>query len=807
MKTLIAIFISFSFGYAQLNKSVGTFQSVVKDQNSYLIKTENSTIKLSMYSPTIIRVRINNSELWDDFSYAIIRNADAKSNFLLSESATKLTFATDSLQLVVTKFPVRFAFYDKKNRLLNEDEPSFGTSWLGEEFTTYKKIQADEKFIGLGEKTGGLNRRGSSYVNANTDAFGYGSNADPLYQSIPFYMGIHNGLQYGIFYDNSHKTHFNFGASNDRFMSFGSEAGEMNYYFIGNSSVANIIQSYSFLTGTIEMPPYWSLGYQQCKYSYYPDEEVLSIAKTFRDKKLPIDVMYLDIHYMDAYKVFTWNKDRFPDPKKMTSDLKKMGIRTAVILDPGIKIEKGYPAYDQGVKDSLYLTYPDNTYYSGQVWPGWCHFPDFTNGKVRDWWGNAMKEPYVDNGIEGFWNDMNEIATWGQNIPNLVQFYYEGKKTTFRQGRNIYGLNMARSTFEGTKKLMNGERPFVLTRAGYAGIQRYSAVWTGDNVSSDEHMMLGVRLMNSMGISGIPVTGMDIGGFTGNPTPNLYARWMSIGAFSPFCRSHVAIDQKEQEPWSFGKKVEAISRNYINLRYKLLPYLYSNVYKASTTGLPIQRSLTIDYAHDSKIYDDKYQNQFFCGDGIMVAPTESWRYYMNVYLPGNDWYEFYNDKYYKGNEEILTTAPVERLPVYVKGGSIITTQSLTQSTVESPTDTLVVNIYNGKAGSTFVHYEDDGKTYQFETGNYFKRTISLDNKNKKLSFDKADGKSKSKFKSIKVQFHGYGSLSKLKAKSENFNLLSSILNFDPIGSANNLEVAKISSLTVENKSDKFTIAW
>lgn len=805
-KLLIALFSTYG-SYAQLNTSIGNFKSITQSNGIYTIQAENSVVKLSVYSPSIVRVVINPFPSWDDFSYAVIQKPDLNIKFELQESDTKLVFKTDSLTLSIDKKPIRITLLDKNNKLLNEDVPAFGTSWMGEELTTYKKIQKDEKFIGLGEKTGPLDRRGQSYVNNNTDAYAYGNYTDPLYQSIPFYIGIHNGLQYGIFQDNSHKTYFNFGASNDRFMSFGSASGEMNYYLIANSSVAKIIESYTFLTGRIEMPPYWSLGFQQCKYSYYPDTEVLSIAKTFRDKKFPLDVMYLDIHYMDNYKVFTWDKNRFPNPLQLTTDLKKMGINLAVIIDPGVKIEKGYDFYEQGVKDSLFLTYPDHKNYAGEVWPGWSHFPDFTNPKARSWWGNSFKEAYVDKGVVGFWNDMNEISTWGQNIPNLVEFNYEGKRASIRKGKNIYGLNMARSTFEGTKNLMNGERPFVLTRAGYAGIQRYSAVWTGDNVSTDEHMLLGIRLLNSMGISGIPVTGMDIGGFTGNPTPGLFARWMSISAFSPFCRAHVAIDQKDQEPWSFGKRVESIARNYINLRYKLLPYLYSNFYLANTTGMPIQRSLSIDFAHDNKIYDHKYHNQFFCGQSIMVAPTESYREFLEVYLPGEDWYELYNDKFYKGNEEIVVKAPLERLPIFVKGGSIIPMQSLTQNTMEKPTDTLVIHVYNGKNGSEYVHYEDDGKTYQFKDGKYLKRKITLDNKNKKLVFEKVEGAFSSKFNSYKIIFHGYAPLKKLGAKQAYYGFINAVPKFDPVLDVSNVDIANVQSFTIAGKNEKMQIAW
>lgn len=802
------------YGQAQPHRSLGSFTGIEKEPGGYVLNTNSGQLRLQAYSPTVIRVRASQTGAWDEFSYAVITSPDEKTNFNYTENAQALTFTTDSLTLIVGKSPVRLRFYDKKGRLLNEDEPAFGMGWLGEEATTYKKLQADEKFIGLGEKTGNLNRRGEGYTNWNTDNFGYGTNADPIYQSIPFYIGVHNGLQYGIFMDNSHKSHFNFGASTDRFSSFTAESGEMNYYFIGHSSVSKIIESYTQLTGRMEMPPLWSLGFQQCKYSYYPDKELLNVAQTFREKSIPADVLYLDIHYMEAYKVFTWHKERFPAPKTTIDQLKKLGFHLAVIIDPGIKVEKNYKAYEEGVKDSLFLTYPDKTNYTGMVWPGWCHFPDFTNPKTRAWWGQSFKSAYVDNGVEGFWNDMNEPATWGQRFPNLVEFNFEGKKGTHRRGHNLYGLQMSKATFEGTRALMNGKRPFILTRAGYAGIQRYSAVWTGDNVSTDDHMLAGIRLLNSMGLSGIAFTGMDVGGFTGNPSQNLFARWMSISAFTPFYRAHVAIDQKDQEPWAFGKKTEEISRNYVSLRYKLIPYLYSAFYEAASTGMPIQRSLALQHTHDGLVYDGKYQNQFYCGPAIMVAPVESHKDLVRAYLPGNDWYDLYNDKYYKGNEEIITACPIERLPVFVKGGSIVPMQSLVQNLSEQPSDTLNLHVYYGGTGSTYTYYEDDGESYRHKDGQYYKRVIGLDMKGRKLTLKKAEGQLVSKFKTLKVVFHGFPSLAGLKASAtalktatEYVNFIKPLPHFDPVGTGAQPETAKVQTTIVTNSNDIISLVW
>jgi alpha-glucosidase len=797
----------------KLNTSLGNLVDFKKTESGIEGKTSFGDFKVIVYNSSVFRIRLAQNNGFDNITYGAIAEPVKNTKFTIQDTEKSITISTDSITLIIQKSPVRYSFFNKKNQLLNEDDPSFGTSWIGDQVTTYKKLQKDEKFIGLGEKTGNLNRRGEGYTNWNTDFYAYPANADPIYLTIPFYLGIHGGTQYGIFMDNPYKSHFNFGASTDRFSSFTAEDGEMNYYFFGGSAVSKIIEDYSWLTGRMEMPPLWSLGYQQCRWSYYPDQEVLRIAKTFREKLIPADVIYLDIHYMDAYKIFTWHPVRFPEPRKMLSELKSLGFHTTVIVDPGIKVEKGYKSYEEGIKENLFLKYPDQSNYTGQVWPGWCHFPDFTNPQAREWWGNSFKG-YVEDGIDGFWNDMNEPATWGQRFPDLVEFDFEGQKGTHKKGHNIYGMNMARATFEGTRKLLNGRRPFVLTRAGYSGVQRYSAVWTGDNQANDEHMMAGVRLLNSMGLSGIPFVGMDIGGFTGNPSKELFARWISIGALTPFCRAHVSAGNKDQEPWSFGEQVEEISRNYIQLRYNLMPYIYSKFYESSQNGMPVMRSLAINYTHDPKIYDWKYQNQYFFGDALLIAPSESNKDLTRVYLPEKDFYDFYNDKYYSGSEEIIASSPIDRLPVFVRGGSIIPMQSPVQNLSEKPNDTLFIHVYNGKANNSFLYYEDDGDTYQFKSGSFYSRMIRFNPAKRSIDLDPVQGSYASKFKILKVIFHGFSELkkelivdgNKQVLKSEKITHIKPYLKYD-YNQAIAGEMMNVFSVTIRNVQEKVTINY
>ncbi|HPE35261.1 MAG TPA: glycoside hydrolase family 31 protein [Bacteroidales bacterium] len=757
---LIFIFSSITaMNQNNLNTSLGEFVNLDRNPSNqtFTFKTDNGIAAVTIFTPNIFRIRIA-KKFGTDHSFAVV-GKPVRGNFDYGEDKTSFFISTDSLLLEVNKKPLRLTFKTKDGQVINQDDHNFGTSWIGTEVTAYKVMQEGEKFIGLGEKTGNLDRRGEAYEHWNTDNPYYDGNSDPLYASIPFYIGIHHDLNYGIFLDNTHKTIFNFGASNDRFSYFSAEDGEMDYYFIYHKNVADILKSYTWLTGRMELPPLWSLGYQQCRWSYTPDNEVLRIASTFREKKIPADVIYLDIHYMDNYKIFTWNPVDFKQPKKLLSDLKALNFRTAVIVDPGIKVEKGYDAYEEGVEQQLFVKYPDGTDWTAQVWPGWCHFPDFTGEKARLWWGEKFKG-YVEIGIEGFWNDMNEIATWGQQVPGMIEFDWNGNKTTYREAKNMYGMQMARATFEGTKKLMNGRRPMNITRAGFAGMQRYTILWTGDNQATDHHMMLGVKLVNSLGLSGLSFTGSDVGGFGGNATPALFARWIQIGAFTPFFRGHSTYNSISQEPWVFGEDVERISRNYIQLRYNLLPYLYTAMRESSVNGMPVNRSLAINYTSDEKIYHRNYEHQFLFGPSIMVVPVESSVMITKAYLPKGEWFDLYSDESFAGEQEIFAESPIDKLPVYVAAGSMIPMQSPVQHTAEMPSDTLFVHLYKSNRTKDFCwqYYEDDGLTYAFENGEYFLRQMIYKPGINEVEFAKVEGNFTSKFKHIRLVFHGFNDI-------------------------------------------------
>jgi alpha-glucosidase len=773
-------------------------------------KSSFAFFNLTVFDTGIIRVQASRFESFESNPYSVIGQPKGV-NFELEDLGDQLILTTQLLRVEINLASFALTFFDTHGKLLNQDD-SFGVSWIGTEVAAYKKLQPNEKFLGLGEKTGNLNRFGNAYTNWNTDYFAYGVGDDPLYLSIPFYLGVHNQGHYGVFLDNTHKSLFNFGASNNRFASFSAEDGDMDYYFFHYPSISEIITAYTWLTGRMQMPPKWALGFQQCRYSYYPESEVYAVAQAFRDKKMPADVIYLDIHHMEAYKVFTFDGEKFPNPKALIAGLKAKGFKVVVILDPGIKTESSYAPYREGLEQGLFVNYPDGQTYEAQVWPGWCAFPDFTKEATRSWWEEKMAF-YTEAGVDGFWTDMNEPASWGQCTPNLLEFDFEGEKASHRKARNAYGMQMARSTQAGASKQAPEKRPFVLTRSGFAGIQRFAAAWTGDNVASEEHMLAGIRLVNSLGMSGVAFAGYDVGGFAGEASKNLFARWMSIAAFSPLYRAHSMINTKDAEPWAFGEEVEEISRNYLKLRYELLPTLYSAYYQSTHTGLPLTASLAIHYPQDEQIYQSAFQNEYLFCEAFLVAPVESFREITKVYLPQGEWYYLYSDQKHQGNQVIYQDCPLNYLPVYVQAGKLFAQQSQIQHTGEQHDGILSIHLYKGKTGSTYVHYEDAGEGLNYLEGDYFSQEVQYQPEVSALKIKQSAGQLTSQYHSIRLYFHGFEALNPeihgvaQEIHADDFGFLGKLTEFDPLPDQTHpyLEIKQLPYIQFQHTSDELEI--
>ncbi|MBX9851251.1 MAG: DUF4968 domain-containing protein, partial [Cytophagaceae bacterium] len=575
-------------------------QSWKREGNSFFFYCTEAALEVSVKTDKIIRIRFTaDGEFMKDFSYSFAHAFEGKVKSVeFVEEEDNFVVITSFLEVSISKKGLKVKVLDKNGLVLSEDEKGF--HW--EEHKKYggnivfnsRKVQSGEHFFGLGDKSCDFDLRGKRFELWGKDTYGFLKNSDPLYKNIPFFYGLHHKAAYGIFFDNSFRSFFDFGFERKNVASFWAQGGEMNYYFIYGPNLMEVAEQYTDLTGKPEhLPPLWALGFHQCKWSYYPEKTVRNITSEFRERKIPCDAIYLDIDYMDGFRCFTWNKDYFPDPAKMVSDLSRQGFKTIVIIDPGIKIDKNYWVYKEAKEKGYFCQRMDGPLMKGSVWPGECNFPDFTNPVVREWWADLFKGLIAENGIKGVWNDMNEPAVFEiETFPYDVRHDYDGQPCSHRKAHNVYGMQMTRATYEGVKKFRKPNRPFVITRSCYSGIQRYSSVWTGDNIATWEHLWIANMQCQRLAVSGISFCGSDIGGFIETPTGELFVRWIQLGVFHSFFRVHSSGDHGDQEPWSFGPEYEDLARKFIELRYQLLPYIYTTFWQYQKSGTPMLRPMT-----------------------------------------------------------------------------------------------------------------------------------------------------------------------------------------------------------------------
>jgi alpha-glucosidase len=705
------------------------------DGKTLLFRGTQGILSVTPLSDDIIRVRFTQSQDFGrDLSYAVINREFTAPTVKADIHPDTTTLTTASLKIMIQQSPLRISFADSAGNVLDADDPARGISFAGPEFRVAKKLSNDEHVYGLGEKTGRLNKRGwqlggYNYVMWNSDTPTYDSSTDPLYSDIPFFMVTRGGAAHGIFLDNTWRSFFDVGRENQRLLTFGAAGGDLDYYFINGPAPKKVIERYSALTGRMPLPPLWSLGYQQCRWSYYPESRVRLLADTFRQKQVPADGLWLDIHYMQDYVPFTWNHERFPDPKKMISDLRAQGFHVVTILDGHPPALKGYAPYEEGLAGNYFVKNPDGSVFEGPVWPSnagshpMSVFPDFSNPATRKWWGGLYKS-LLDVGVAGIWNDMNEPSvfnTLNGTMPDDVIFNNEGQPATSLEMHNTFGQLMSRSTFEGLSRLQPDKRAFVLTRSTFAGGQRYAALWTGDASTDWPSLRQSVCTLLGLGISGFPFVGSDIGGFGQMPSGELLTRWLQTAVFYPFMRMHTPIDTPDKEPWSFGWRYEAVNKRAIELRYELLPYIYNVMQQASETGVPALRPLFLDFPDDAKAAT--IDDEFLFGSDLLVAPVLSeGAQSRTVYLPAGDWYNYWTGHYYSGPASFSIPVTLDSIPIYVRGGGFIFRQPVVQNTGQMPGNPLRVLIAPGNSSVSL--YEDDGESLKYRHGDFMRRKFT-----------------------------------------------------------------------------------
>lgn len=710
-----------------------------------------ASLAVTLLAPDLVRVRAHfpGQTPVKDHSWAVAKTDWPALDWQLEEAADHLTLRTAELHVVIRRDPVLVEFREAATgRVINADHRPVARDPETGRVTAAKKLGFDEHFYGLGEKAARLDKRRGKFVMWNSDTPGYEEGRDPIYQSIPFYLGLERGAAYGLFYDNAHRSTFEFGHLSQETADWSAEGGELNYYFFHGPALKKVVSRYTELTGRMPMQPLWALGHQQSRYSYYPDKLVEHIAAEYRRRRLPLDVLYLDIHYMDAYRVFTWDRTRFPDPDGLMRRLDQQGLKVVTIVDPGVKhqppppgfkdpeknrdlapSDQSYYVYNEGLAGDYFLRQRDGSLYIGEVWPGPSVFVDYTREDARRWWGDLHRS-LTDRGIDGIWTDMNEPADFldqtGKRHANIV-FDDLGQKAAYAGHRNLFALNMARSTYEGLQRLQPDRRPFVITRAGYAGVQRYAVKWTGDNNATFAAVGLNIPMFASLGLSGQAFVGADVPGFIGRGDGELLARAYQVAAFAPFLRNHTAIDQYDKEPWRFGPHYEGIVRKFLELRYRLLPFLYTTLEEAHRTGVPLFRPLVLNFQEDEAVAN--LDDQFMVGDALLAAPvTRAAQREREVYFPAGLWYDQWTGTLAsRGGETLTVRAPVDHLPLYVRGGSIVPSTVVMQHTGEKPWNPLRFDIYpDAQGAATGSLYEDDGTSPAHLQGQFRRTTLTLD---------------------------------------------------------------------------------
>ena len=586
--------------------------------------------------------------------------------------------------------------------------------------TIIKKLGKDDAIYGLGDKPGCLNKRGYSYVNWNTDdPAPHVDSFKSLYKSIPFFIVLGDEYCYGIFADNTYKTTFDFGYENTDYYFVEHEKGELDYYFMPGNDMAEVVGLYTSLTGTTPLYQRWIYGSHQSRWGYYTQDEVLDIADKFRELDIPCDVIHMDIDYMNGYRVFTFDDKKFPDVKGLSEKLADRGVKLISIIDPGVKKDEDYFMYKEGMEMDAFAHDTDGSVYENAVWPGTSVFPDFTKQSVRSWWGDKTKI-LLEHGISGIWNDMNEPASFNGPLPDDVQFEYGAHEKV----HNIYGHFMAKATYEGLAKNDGGKRPFVLTRAAYAGSQKYCGGWTGDNHSIWAHIALSLEQVCNLSVSGLAMCGSDIGGFGSDTTPELLVRFYEAAVFVPFFRNHSAMGTRRQEPWQFDETTIDAVRKTVKLRYRFIPYIYDLAHECEKTGAPIVRPLVYEYPVDKHVRN--ISDEYMLGSFVLVAPVIApGKEAREVYLPDGDWYDYYTGEKYSGGRYILADAPLDKVPVFIKAGAIIpVADGEIRSTEDITEDKISILTYPGKG--SFVHYQDDNETFAYRDGTYNAVEYTLD---------------------------------------------------------------------------------
>jgi alpha-glucosidase len=616
---------------------------------------------------------------------------------------------------------LRLTFADNQGKLICKDlvsPPSLA-----------KSSGLDEFYYGCGDATGPLNRRDRSLVQWNSDAYWWQESTDPLYKAIPFFLGLKEGRCWGLYLDSTYRTHFGFQRERRDAITMHNEGPELDYYLMVGPQPAQVMQRYTALVGRPQLPPKWALGYQQSRGSYLPDSKVREVAARLRSERIPCDVIYLDGDYKDKAHPFSVDSKTFPDLPGLLAHLRSLQLRTVMSLDPYLAKNPSDPKYREAVQKGYFVKNREGSVYYGKVWPGEVAWADFAQSRVRHWWGE-LHRPFLKAGVAGIWDDMNEPAAFyrlDKSIPLDKVHQVEARKTSHAEIHNLFGYLNSQATYQGLRRLRPQERPFVLTRSGFAGGGQYAATWTGDNFASWNHMRLSVPQLLNLGLGGYALCGADIGGYSGGvgggPSPELLTRWMQLGAFQPLFRNHSDGTTREREPWVDGPVHLQARRAAIEARYQLLPYLYTYMAEAARTGSPLMRPMFFEFPQERALAP--LGEQYMLGPALLVAP-KLWEGEAPVVarLPQGAWYDYWTGRPQTGGKVLELKPALEELPVFLRAGSVVPRQSLVQHCEEQPQGPLELLVGLGGSGDSWLYW-DDGISHSFEKGRFSRVRLRL----------------------------------------------------------------------------------
>lgn len=677
-------------------------------------------VRVEVLAANLARIRFTPNAVWSpQVTGAIAAREWAPVRVLGNDSGINLALVTDAMQIYLQREPFRIdILWPDRQPLLVDAEPGILLDRETGEIITRKQSPAGEHILGMGPRGGPVDRVGRAFAMINTDSNAYGPLTDPLYISVPFYYSFTGGRAAGVFLDSAAQPYLDFGASTAGRTELSVRSGDLDYYVIAGPSPLAVSQTWTQLTGTSPLPPRWALGYHQSRYSYYSEAELLEVASTLRQNNIPADVLWLDIDFMDRFRLFTWNRDKFPDPAAMNAKLAADGFRCININEPCVLTDD--PLWSDLSRSRFLLTDRDRATVVNNIWFGDVSWMDFSQRAFRTWYKERLKR-FLASGTAGLWNDLNEPA---QNFMPDAIHDFNGERRADKYARNLYALNMASATDEAVRELRPNVRPWQISRSGYAGIQRFSANWSGDANSDWESLRTNVQMTVSTGLSGQEFFGHDAGGFLGSPSPELFARWLQFSLHTALFRNHAVNDAERREPWVFPEPWRGIIKSTIEQRYRMLPLLYSLMESATRAVQPFVAPLSFCFPADEATFGRSLE--YMLGESLLVAPVvEEGAETREVYLPGRGaWVDVRTGESYTSGKTAVVPAPAESIPVLAREGTILPLGPLIQHTGEIATADLDVAVFPGR-DTAFALYEDDGVSTEWTRGDFLRTELRL----------------------------------------------------------------------------------